>query len=473
MKNLPKEVDLGKDPVGPLLLKLAAPAIASQLVNALYNVVDRMYIGHIPETGAVALTGLGVCFPLIMLISAFANLVGMGGAPRASIMMGHGDEKAAERILGCCFAALLALSVVLTAFSFAFMRPMLMLFGASEATIGYATDYMEIYAAGTIFVQLTLGMNVFITAQGFSKISMMTVVIGAVTNIVLDPIFIFIFDMGVRGAAWATVISQAISAVWALRFLCGERAVLKLRRANVRLSRAVLAPCLALGFAPFVMQSTESLLVLSFNSSLLKYGGDIAVGAMTIASSVMQFAMLPVQGLTQGSQPIVSYNYGAGNPERMKRAFVLLLKSCLACTAVIWALSMLCPGIFVRIFTDDPALTAAARLRAAHLHGGIGNLRRAGRLPADLHRARQLAHLVVPRDAAQDNPAHPVHIYHAALLRRQGLRRLLRRARGRRARRRDDRHALQPRVPPPAALACAREAGERRALDTSRASGYK
>lgn len=372
MKNLPKEVDLGKDPVGPLLLRLAAPAIASQLVNALYNVVDRMYIGHIPETGAVALTGLGVCFPLIMLISAFANLVGMGGAPRASIMMGHGDEKAAERILGCCFAALLALSVALTAFSFAFMRPMLMLFGASEATIGYATDYMEIYAAGTIFVQLTLGMNVFITAQGFSKISMMTVVIGAVTNIVLDPIFIFIFGMGVRGAAWATVISQAISAVWALRFLCGERAVLKLRRANVRLSRAVLAPCLALGFAPFVMQSTESLLVLSFNSSLLKYGGDLAVGAMTIASSVMQFAMLPVQGLTQGSQPIVSYNYGAGNPERMKQAFVLLLKSCLTCTAVIWTFSMLCPGIFVRIFTDDPALTEAARRALRIYMAGMG-----------------------------------------------------------------------------------------------------
>lgn len=372
MKNLPKEVDLGKDPVGPLLLRLAAPAIASQLVNALYNVVDRMYIGHIPETGAVALTGLGVCFPLIMLISAFANLVGMGGAPRASIMMGHGDEKAAERILGCCFAALLALSVALTAFSFAFMRPMLMLFGASEATIGYATDYMEIYAAGTIFVQLTLGMNVFITAQGFSKISMMTVVIGAVTNIVLDPIFIFIFGMGVRGAAWATVISQAISAVWALRFLCGERAVLKLRRANVRLSRTVLAPCLALGFAPFVMQSTESLLVLSFNSSLLKYGGDIAVGAMTIASSVMQFAMLPVQGLTQGSQPIVSYNYGAGNPERMKQAFVLLLKSCLTCTAVIWTFSMLCPGIFVRIFTDDPALTEAARRALRIYMAGMG-----------------------------------------------------------------------------------------------------
>ena len=361
MKNLPKEVDLGKDPVGPLLLKLAAPAIASQLVNALYNVVDRMYIGHIPGEGAAALTGLGVCFPLIMLISAFANLIGMGGAPRASIMMGHGDEKAAERILGNCFATLVALAVALTAFSFAFMRPMLTLFGASEATIGYAVDYMEIYAAGTIFVQLTLGMNVFITAQGFSKISMMTVVIGAVTNIALDPIFIFVLGMGVRGAAWATVISQAASAVWALRFLCGGRTVLKLRRENMRISRSVIMPCVSLGLAPFIMQSTESLLVLSFNSSLLKYGGDLAVGAMTIASSVMQFAMLPVHGLTQGSQPIVSYNYGAGNPERMKQAFALLLKSCLAYTAVLWAFSLLCPGLFVVIFTGDPELSAEAR----------------------------------------------------------------------------------------------------------------
>lgn len=361
MRSVPKEVDLGKDPVGRLLFTLAAPAITSQVVNALYNVVDRMYIGHIPGEGAAALTGLGVCFPLIMLISAFANLIGMGGAPRASIMMGHGDEKAAERILGNCFATLVALSVILTAFSFLFMRPMLMLFGASGATIGYATDYMEIYAAGTIFVQLTLGMNVFITAQGFSKISMMTVVIGAVTNIVLDPVFIFVLGMGVRGAAWATVISQAVSAVWALRFLCGGRTVLKLRRENMHISRSVIMPCVALGLAPFIMQSTESLLVLSFNSSLLKYGGDLAVGAMTIASSVMQFAMLPVHGLTQGSQPIVSYNYGAGNPERMKQAFALLLKSCLAYTAALWALSMLCPGLFVMIFTGDPELSAAAR----------------------------------------------------------------------------------------------------------------
>lgn len=361
MRSIPKEADLGRDPVGRLLFTLAAPAITSQVVNALYNVVDRMYIGHIPGEGAAALTGLGVCFPLIMLISAFANLIGMGGAPRASIMMGHGDEKAAERILGNCFATLVALAAGLTAFSFLFMRPMLTLFGASEATIGYATDYMEIYAAGTIFVQITLGMNSFITAQGFSKTSMMTVVIGAVTNIALDPIFIFVLGMGVRGAAWATVISQAASAAWALRFLCGGRTVLKLRRENMRISRSVIMPCVALGLAPFIMQSTESLLVLSFNSSLLKYGGDLAVGAMTIASSVMQFAMLPVHGLTQGSQPIVSYNYGAGNPERMKQAFVLLLKSSLVYTAALWALSLLCPGLFVMIFTGDPELSAAAR----------------------------------------------------------------------------------------------------------------
>ena len=237
------------------------------------------------------------------------------------------------------------------------MRPMLMLFGASGATIGYAMDYMEIYAAGTIFVQITLGMNVFITAQGFSKVSMMTVVIGAAVNIIFDPIFIFVLGMGVRGAAWATVISQAVSALWALRFLCGGRAVLKLRSANMHVSRAVIMPCVALGFAPFVMQSTESLLVLSFNSSLLKYGGDVAVGAMTILSSVMQFAMLPVQGLTQGAQPIVSYNYGAGNPERMKQAFLMLLRSCLVCTAVIWALSLLCPGcssIFLQTTLSSP-----------------------------------------------------------------------------------------------------------------------
>ena len=452
MRSVPKEVDLGKDPVGRLLFTLAAPAITSQVVNALYNVVDRMYIGHIPGEGAAALTGLGVCFPLIMLISAFANLIGMGGAPRASIMMGHGDEKAAERILGNCFATLVALAVALTAFSFAFMRPMLMLFGASEATIGYAVDYMEIYAAGTIFVQLTLGMNVFITAQGFSKISMMTVVIGAAINIILDPIFIFIFDMGVRGAAWATVISQAVSAVWAVRFLCGGRTVLKLRRANMKISRAVLTPCVALGLAPFIMQSTESLLVLSFNSSLLKYGGDLAVGAMTIASSVMQFAMLPVQGLTQGSQPIVSYNYGAGKPGAyeagVRHAFEVVPR--MHCGAV-GALDVLSRPLRP-YFHRRPRAHGDGALGSAHIHGGHGGLRRADRLPADLHRAREFTDVFVSGDAAQDNTAHPAHLHTAAPLRRQGVRRILRGTSRRHHSGGDDGHALQPRVPPPAAL---------------------
>ncbi len=359
--RISREIDLGREPVGRLLFALAAPAIASQVVNALYNVVDRMYIGHIPGEGAAALTGLGVCFPLIMLISAFANLIGMGGAPRAGILMGHGDDDGAERILGGCFAALVLISVVLTVLSLAFLRPLLSLFGASAATIGYAADYMEIYAAGTIFVQLTLGMNVFIAAQGFSKVSMMTVVIGAAANIILDPIFIFILGMGVRGAAWATVISQAVSAAWALHFLCCGRTVLRLKKKNIKISAAVVAPCAALGFAPFIMQSTESLLVLSFNSSLLKYGGDAAVGAMTILSSVMQFAMLPIHGLTQGAQPIVSFNYGANEPERMKQAFRLLLISCVAYTSVLCALSLLCPGIFISVFTDDAELAGTAR----------------------------------------------------------------------------------------------------------------
>ena len=257
--------------------------------------VDRMYIGHIADIGATALTGVGVCFPIIMIVSAFAYLVGMGGAPRASIFMGRGDRKTAEKILGNCFSALLAVAAVLTAIVLIFQRPLLYMFGASDNTIGYAMDYMTIYAVGTVFVQLTLGLNAFISAQGFSKISMMTVVIGAISNIVLVPVFIFAFDMGVRGAALATVISQAISTVWALRFLCGKKATLKIRRENMPISLSILLPAVALGIAPFVMQFTESVLVLCFNSSLLKYGGDLAVGTMTILSSVMQFAMLPLQ----------------------------------------------------------------------------------------------------------------------------------------------------------------------------------
>lgn len=354
--KMSNEVDLGKEPVGRLLATLAIPAIASQVVNALYNMVDRMYIGHIPGSGAEALTGVGVCFPIIMIISAFAGMIGMGGAPQASILMGKKDNQGAEKILGNCFSALVGIAVVLTVLVLLFQEKLLYLFGASENTIVYAQEYVQIYALGTIFVQLTLGMNSFISAQGFSRISMLTVVIGAVINIILDPILIMGFGMGVRGAAVATVLSQAVSAVWALRFLSGPSTILRLKKENFRIQRKVIMPCVALGFAPFVMQSTESLLVLCFNSSLLKYGGDIAVGAMTILSSIMQFAMLPLHGLTQGGQPIISYNYGAKKPERVKKAFKLLLLLCLAYTTAMWALAELAPGVLVGIFTNDAEL---------------------------------------------------------------------------------------------------------------------
>lgn len=354
--EMSREVNLGEEPIGRLLMTLAVPAITSQLVNALYNMVDRMYIGHIPEIGSTALTGVGVCFPLIMIISAFASLIGMGGAPRASIYMGKKDNKTAEKIMGNCFTALVIIAVILTAVVLLFQEPLLYLFSASSETIGYAKEYMSIYAVGTIFVQLTLGMNAFISAQGFSKISMLTVVIGAVTNIVLDPVFIFLFDMGVAGAALATILSQALSAVWAVWFLCRKKTVLRLKKENLRIRLSLLMPCVGLGVAPFVMQSTESILLLCFNSSLLKYGGNLAVGAMTILSSVMQFAMLPLQGLTQGGQPIISFNYGAGNMARVKKAFQIQTVCCFTFAFVLWAAVELAPGLFVAVFTNDPQL---------------------------------------------------------------------------------------------------------------------
>lgn len=352
-----KEVDLGKEPIGKLFILLALPAIASQLVNALYNIIDRMYIGHIAEVGATALTGVGICFPLIMIISAFAALVAMGGAPKASILMGQGNKEGAEKVLGNCFTALIITSIVLTIAVLCFQTPLLYLFGASENTIGYARAYMAIYACGTICVQMTLGMNAFISAQGFSKISMMTVIIGALTNIVLDPIFIFVFSMGVQGAALATVLSQSVSMIWVLWFLRGKQTTIQLKKENFKLDPQILFPAIALGTAPFIMQSTESILALCFNSSLLNYGGDLAVGAMTILSSVMQFAMLPLAGFTQGAQPIISYNYGAGHVDRLEKAYFYSLFSCLVFTLFIWLMVMLFPHIFTMMFTSDPALT--------------------------------------------------------------------------------------------------------------------
>ena len=305
--------------------------------------------------GELALTGVGVCMPLIMIISAFAALVSASGAPRASIFMGQGDRESAERTMGACFLLQCIVSVVLTAVMLIFHRPLLLAFGASENTIEYAAGYMQIYSVGTIFVQLTLGMNAFITAQGFSKVSMLTVIIGAVANIILDPIFIFALDMGVRGAALATVISQAISCVWVIIFLSGKGSILRLKRETMRLDMRLLGPCLALGIAPFIMQSSESIISVCFNSSLLAYGGDIAVGAMTVLTSVMQFAMLPLQGLAQGSQPIVSYNYGARNKDRVKSAFKILLISSLIYSLTLWALIMIFPASFAVLFTQNEA----------------------------------------------------------------------------------------------------------------------
>lgn len=347
---------LGKEPIGKLLMRLALPTVAAQVINMLYNIVDRIYIGHIPEVGALALTGVGVCMPLIMIVSAFAALVGNGGAPRASIFMGKGDNSSSEKILGNCFSVQVIISVVLTAILLIFNRDLLLAFGASENTIEYGVRYMNIYAVGTIFVQLTLGMNAFITAQGFAKTGMLSVLIGAAANIILDPIFIFGLGMGVQGAALATIISQACSCIWVLSFLFGKKNLLKIRKCNLGLKPGVILPCLALGSSVFIMQASESIISVCFNSSLLKYGGDIAVGAMTILTSVMQFAMLPLQGLGQGAQPIISYNYGAGNVDRVKKAFKLLLKVSLTYSVILWLCIMVFPQGFAGMFTSDAAL---------------------------------------------------------------------------------------------------------------------
>ena len=357
-QKVKKEANLGEDRIGGLLFKLALPAILAQVINLLYNLVDRMYIGHIAKVGSVALTGLGVTMPFIMCVSAFAALVSMGGAPRASIMMGRGNREEAERILGNCTSMLVIVAVIVTAVSQIWGTDILMLFGASESTLPYAWAYMQIYSIGTIFVQLALGLNAFINAQGFAKTGMLTVVIGAVCNIILDPIFIFGLHMGVRGAALATIISQGISCVWIVRFLLGRQTTLRIRKENLRIRPKTVGPCIALGVAPFIMQFTESVLNICFNTSLLKYGGDVAVGAMTILSSVMQMSMLPIQGLTQGAQPIIGFNYGAKKMDRVKKAFRLLLLSCVTFTAVIWLICMLLPQAFILIFTDQAELIA-------------------------------------------------------------------------------------------------------------------
>ncbi len=358
-----KNTDLGSGNVRGLLFRLALPTITSQIVNMLYNLVDRVYIGRIQpvETvGKLALTGVGVCLPVIMVVSAFSALMAMGGAPRASIAEGRGEVRESERIMGNCMTMLVFTALVLTLVFHGFARELLTMFGASENTIEYAVSYLKVYTLGTLFVQLTLGMNAYITAQGFTSVSMKTVLIGAGLNTVLDPILIFGFGMGVRGAALATIVSQGVSAVWVLRFLTGRKTKWRLRREHLRPQAKVVLPCLALGLSPFIMQSTESLIAICFNTSLLKYGGDIAVGAMTVLTSIMQFAMMPLHGLTQGAQPIISFNYGAKNARRVREAFGVLLRACLLYSAALWALVQLAPQWMAGIFTPDTDLKAYA-----------------------------------------------------------------------------------------------------------------
>lgn len=344
---------LGTENIKGLLFSLALPAIIGQMVSLLYNIVDRIYIGHIKDIGGLALTGVGVTAPILLIISAFAVLVGMGGAPRASISMGKKDNDAAEKIIGNCLTTLIGISILLSIFFLIFNEKLLMLFGASENTIEYALEYMNIYTFGIIFVQMTLGMNPFISAQGFAKTSMITVSIGAVINIVLDPIFIFGFDMGVRGAAFATIISQGVSAIWVLYFLTGKKTNLKIKKKNLGFNSKVMGPVLLLGLSPFVMQFTESFIIILFNAKLQRYGGDVAVGAMTITTTAMQFLFLPLSGLTQGSQPIISYNYGAKNKSRVKDTFKYLLFSAITYSLIFYLFIMIFPGTFASIFTKN------------------------------------------------------------------------------------------------------------------------
>ena len=347
---------MGAEKIPKLLAQLAILAVVAQVVNLLYNIVDRIYIGHISGIGASALTGVGLFTPILMLLNAFAMLAGSGGAPRAAIAMGQQEKEKAEKIMGNCFALLLILAAILTTVFYLFAPQLLQAFGASEVTLPYAVEYARIYILGSVFVLVVLGMNPFITTQGFAKISMLTTVIGAVINILLDPVFIFVFDMQVRGAALATVISQAVGAMWILKFLSGKKTILQLKKKNMRLEKTVILPCLALGISNFTMLSTESILSISFTTSLARYGGDMAVGAMTIINSVSQLVTMPIQGICQGGQPIISYNFGARNNERVKEAFFTQFKVCVLFSTVCWGILMIAPQIFAGMFSGNEEL---------------------------------------------------------------------------------------------------------------------
>ena len=350
--------DMGTGSVKKLMLKMAVPALVGQVVNLLYNIVDRIYIGHLPEVGGTALTGVGLFTPILMLLTAFAMLAGAGGAPRAAIAMGKGDKEAAEKIMGNCFTVLMILAVVLTSVLYFAAPTLLRLFGASEATLPYAVTYGRIYILGSVFVLTVMGMNTFITTQGFAQISMFTTVIGAVINIVLDPILMFGLKMGVAGAAVATVLSQAVSALWILKFLTGKKTILRLKASNLKLVPSVILPCLGLGISSFVMVSTESILSVSFTSSLSRFGGDVAVGAMTVLTSINQLITMPLSGICQGGQPLISYNYGAKKLDRVKEAFFCQFGVCVAYTTCFWLLLMIVPNFFAGIFTNDASLVS-------------------------------------------------------------------------------------------------------------------
>ena len=366
-----KDEKLGTAPLGKLILSLALPAVAAQLVNVLYNIVDRMYIGHIPEVGSVALTGIGVCFPILTLIAGFSAFIGAGGAPLAAIQLGKKNREGAEKILGNGFTVLLGLSVILTIFFYIFKEPLLYKFGASNDTIVYAMEYLNIYLIGTVFVQLALGLNMFITSQGQAKIAMLSVLIGAIINIVLDPILIFGFNMGVKGAALATIISQACSAIWVLAFLFSKRSGIRIRVENMKPDWKVIGAIAALGVSPFIMQATESLISITLNSGLQRYGGDLYVGSMTILQSVMQLVVIPVMGLTQGTQPIISFNYGAGNKERVKKAFSVILITCVTLTTFCCVMTMVFPTMFAKMFTPNEELIALVGKVLPIYMGGI------------------------------------------------------------------------------------------------------
>lgn len=348
---------LGTVEVKKLLVGLSVPAVVAQIVNLLYNIVDRIYIGHIPEIGGTALTGAGLFTAILMMINAFAMLAGAGGAPRAAIHLGAKENEEAEKVMGNCFSLLLIMAIVLTIVFYVFAPQLLMFFGASETTLPYALEYARIYILGTVTVLIVMGMNPFITIQGFAKTSMLTTIIGAIINIILDPIFIFIFDMGVAGAAYATVISQAVGAIWILKFLTGKKSLLHLKEENMKIDWNVLLPCLALGASTFVMLSTESVLSITFTNSLAKYGGDLAVGAMTIITSVAMLETLPLQGICQGGQTIISYNFGARKNGRVKEAFKLEFITCITYSTIFWLLMMLIPNAFASVFTSDASLT--------------------------------------------------------------------------------------------------------------------